>query len=141
MLRSPCAAGGFKYVQVDLHVVKKYPVYILPCGLDVNRELQHRSSYMQIAFTPLLQPNFGGALHTLLSYQYCHFIFAFLRPVSSFCSSAFVLFVCSQWTEGGASGASGRRVPQTVRCGGAGSAPSLHPEPAAKTARDSTSNL
>lgn len=53
----------------------------------------------------------------------------------------FFHYVCLQWTEAGASGASGRRVVQTVRCGGAGSAPSPHLAPGAKTARGSSSSL
>lgn len=43
--------------------------------------------------------------------------------------------------EVGASGASGRHAVQIARCGGPGSAPSLHLAPGAKTARDSTSSL
>lgn len=49
--------------------------------------------------------------------------------------------MCLQWTEAGASGASGQRVVQTVRCGGAGSAPNPHLAPGAKNARGSTSSL
>lgn len=53
----------------------------------------------------------------------------------------FFYYVSLQWMEAGASGASGLRVAPTVQRGGAGSAPSPHLAPGAKTARGSTSSL